>query len=266
MANSIAIGSSASCTGGSAGNLADITVNGGQCFSVPDPNDLPDIIPSLIGSTLTKVEMSVDGGTPTAVATTPATPQLGPAMVTYSTTTAGLNPGSHQICVTAFGTDVTGGSANVSTCVTVKVYDLVLTPATASNELGSDDTHTVTATLNGPAGSVGGYLVGFAVSGQNAGATGTCAPADCKTDASGHVTFTYSVPVAPSSLGVDTITASVTLGNPTGATDTETVTKRWVDTTPPVASCVPTTNPSGKNVPPAGRTRRAGRTRTASTC
>jgi len=258
VANSIAIGSSASCTGGSAGNLADITVNGGQCFSVPDPNDLPDIIPSLIGSTLTKVEMSVDGGAPTAVATTPATPQLGPAMVTYSTTTAGLNPGSHQICVTAFGTDVTGGSANVTTCVTVKVYDLVLTPATASNELGSDHTHTVTATLNGPAGSVGGYLVGFAVAGQNAGATGTCAPADCKTDASGHVTFTYSVPVAPSSLGVDTITASVTLGNPTGATDTETVTKRWVDTTPPVASCVPTTNPSGKNVPPAGSNPKSG--------
>ena len=33
-------------------------MNGGQCFEVPDPNDLPDLIPNLIGSTLTKVEMT----------------------------------------------------------------------------------------------------------------------------------------------------------------------------------------------------------------
>ncbi len=92
--------------------------------------------------------MSVDSGAPTTLTTTPATPQPGPATVTYSTSTAGLGPGSHQICVKAFGTDVTGGSANVETCVTVKVYDLVLAPATASDELGSDHTHTVTATLS----------------------------------------------------------------------------------------------------------------------
>ena len=252
VVNSVAIGSSAACTGGSDGDLADIAVNGGTCTAVPDPNNLPDLIPNLIGSTLTKVEMSVDGGAPTALTTVLATPQPGPVSVTYSTMTAGLDPGSHQICVTAFGTDVTGGSANVTTCVTVKVYDLVLAPASATNELGSDNTHTVTATLEGPPGSVGGYLVTFAVGGQNAGATGTCVPADCKTDASGQVTFTYSVPIAPSSLGVDTITASVTLGDPTGATDTEQVTKTWADTTPPVVACSPTTNPSGKNVPPAG--------------
>lgn len=252
VANSIAIGSGAACTGGTDGDLANITVNGGTCYAVADPNNLPDLIPNLIGSTLTSVEMSVDGGTPTPLTTVPPTPQVGPAMVTYSTMTAGLSPGSHQICVTASGTDATGGSANVTTCVTVKVYDLVLTPANATNELGSDDTHTVTATLNGPPGSVGGYLVNFAVGGQNAGASGACNPADCKTNAAGEVTFTYSVPVAPSSLGDDTVDASVTLGDPTGATDTEQVTKRWADTTPPAAACSPTTNPSGKNVPPAG--------------
>jgi len=156
--------------------------------------------------------------------------------------------------VTAFGTDVTGGSANVTVCVTVLVYDLVLTPATATNELGSDNSHTVTATLNGPAGSVGGYLVTFVVGGQNPGTPGVCIPADCKTNAAGVVTFTYSVPIAPASLGADAITASVTLGNPTGATDSETVAKRWVDTTPPVASCTETVNPSGRKTPPAGTT------------
>jgi hypothetical protein len=252
VVNTIAFGSQAACSGGNAGNLSDIAANGGTCTFVPDPNNLPNLIPNLIGSTLTQVQMSVDGGAPTTLTTTPATPQLGPVTVTYSTSTAGLSPGSHQICVKAFGTDVTGGSANVETCVTVKVYDLVLTPATASNELGSDHTHTVTATLHGPAGSVSGYHVSFTVGGKNAGATGTCVPASCNTDASGVVTFTYSVPVAPTSLGTDNITASVTLGNPTGATDTEMVIKHWVDTTPPVGSCTPTTNPSGNKVPPAG--------------
>jgi hypothetical protein len=258
VVNSIAVGASSACAGGSDGNLSDIAANGGTCFTVTDPNKLPDLIPSLIGSTLTKVQMQVDGGAPTTLATTPATPQAGPVTVSYTTATAGLSPGSHQICVTAFGTDVTGGSADTTTCVAVKVYDLVLTPPTATNELGSDHTHTVTATLNGPAGSVGGFLVTFAVGGQNAGTAGTCSPADCKTDASGHVSFTYSVPVAPTSLGTDTIGASVTLASPTGATDTEQVTKLWVDTGAPTVMCMPTTNPSGKNVPPAGNNPKSG--------
>lgn len=258
VVNSVAIGSSSACSGGTAGDLSAVAVNGGSCFTVTDPNTLPDLIPSLIGSTLTHVDMTVDGGVPTTLATTPATPQPGPVAVTYSTSTAGLDPGSHQICVTAFGTDITGGSASTVTCVTVLVYDLTLAPASATNELGSDNTHTVTATLNGPAGSVGGYLVTFAVGGQNAGATGTCSPLDCKTDSSGQVSFTYSVPVAPSSLGSDTINASVTLADPTGATDTEQVTKTWADTTPPVVTCTPTTNPSGGNVPPAGNNPKSG--------
>ena len=66
------------------------------------------------------------------------------------------------------------------------------------------------------------------------------------------------VPVAPSSLGTDTISASVTLGSPTGATDTEQVTKSWVDTSLPVVTCTPTTNPSGKNIPPAGNNPKSG--------
>ena len=251
VVNSIAI-AGATCTSGSAGTLAQVAVNGGQCFAVPDPNNLPDLIPNLIGSTLTKVEMTVDGGAPVVLATVPVTPVAGPAGVTYSTATAGLSTGSHQICVTAFGTDSTGGSASVQTCVTVEVFDLVLTPATATNELGSDNTHVVTATLNGPAGSVAGYLVDFDVGGQNGTATGVCNPVACTTNAAGVVTFTYSVPVVPGSIGVDTITAEVTLNDPTGATDTEQVTKTWRDTTPPVVSCRPTTNPSGNNIPPAG--------------
>jgi hypothetical protein len=252
VVNSIAIGASAACTGGTDGDLADLAVNGGTCVSVPDPNDLPDLIPNLIGSTLEKVELTVDAGVPSVLTTSPATPAAGPVMTTWSTSTPGLSPGSHDVCATAFGSDVTGGTANVQTCVNVDVYDLVLTPASAVNELGSDNSHTVTATLQGPAGEVGGYLVDFAVTGQNAGATGVCSPVACTTNASGVVTFTYSVPVALGSIGVDTITADVTLNSPNGETDTEQVTKEWRDTTPPAVACRPTNNPGGNNIPPAG--------------
>ena len=54
--------------------------------------------------------MSVNSGAPTLLTTAPATPAAGLVMVTYSTATAPLGPGSHEICVTAFGSDVTGGA------------------------------------------------------------------------------------------------------------------------------------------------------------
>jgi hypothetical protein len=106
----------------------------------------------------------------------------------------------------------------------------------------------VTAHIAGAAGQVGGRTVGFVVTGQNSGATGTCSPTpDCKTDAAGNVAFTYSVPVAPSSLGTDTITVSTVIaGNSTSVT----AIKHWVDTTPPVASCPPGPNP-GSRIPRA---------------
>ena len=88
----------------------------------------------------------------------------------------------------------------------------------------------------------------FVVGGKNAGATGTCNPVDCKTNAAGQVSFTYSVPKADSSLGTDSIAVSAQLGTPP-ATVTVTVAKIWRDTTPPVLTCTPSVNPDGKNVP-----------------
>ena len=82
--------------------------------------------------------------------------------------------------------------------------DLALAPLEETNELGSDDTHTVTATILGDPTQVAGILVDFAVTGQYAGTTGDCVPASCLTDAAGQVTFTYSVPVAPTTQPVGT--------------------------------------------------------------
>ena len=248
IVNSVAIGSGSSCDNNTfgLGTLRQMAVNGGQCFQVPNPGNLPDIIDNLIGSTLESLEIAVDGGAQQPIPNTDITPDLpqpGAASVNYTTPANDLAPGDRTICVTANGSDVTGGVADVTQCETIHLLQLSAAPPEATNELGSDHQHTVTATIAGPASHIVGRTVGFAVTGQNAGATGTCNPASCTTDASGNVSFTYSVPVAPSSLGTDTITVSTTIAEPPATAIA--LIKHWVDTTPPVAACPPGPNPGG---------------------
>jgi hypothetical protein len=94
----------------------------------------------------------------------------------------------------------------------ISVLVPVLQPPFESNELGVDNSHTVTATLLGHAPHVDGWLIDFTVGGQNAGEAGVCSPIDCRTDSNGEVTFTYTVPVEPDSLGLDTISATAHVG------------------------------------------------------
>ena len=232
------------------GTLAQIAQSPGVCTEVPDPNDLPDIIESLVGSTLESLTLTVDG-TPTPISNAEIDPDLphpGLVEVDYATTAQDLTPGSHTICVTAAGSDVLGDSETAQGCVTVQVVNLTATPATETNELGSDNSHTVTATIAGDPSVVAGRPVTFVVGGTNAGATGTCSPVGCTTNAAGQVMFTYTVPKADSSIGTDTITVSAQLGTPP-ATVSVTVQKIWRDTTPPVLACTPSVNPNGRNVP-----------------
>jgi hypothetical protein len=240
------------------GTLQDIADGtGGMCFEVADPGNLPDIIPELIGATLDSLEIEVDGGGQTPISNDDIDPDLPlPAADTasYSTTVLGLGPGDHVICVTANGSDVTGGTASVTQCETIHLLQLEASPATETNELGLDNMHTVTATVVGDPAYVSANprVVDFDVSGQNAGATGTCSPnPDCSTDAAGQVSFTYSVPVEPDSLGTDTIRVSTIIAGQETFIDLE---KEWVDTTPPVPSCTESVNPHGQNTPPAGST------------
>jgi hypothetical protein len=130
---------------------------------------------------------------------------------------------SHPTCGTDVDTHATAcgesyiliaGSGVVSTSP-----NLSLTPATATNPVGT--THTVTATVTTAAGGpASGVHVNFLVTGANAGASGTCVPASCDTDASGHVTFTYT----GTNAGDDTIHASITVG---GSTQSATAAKTW---------------------------------------
>lgn len=258
VVQSIAIGNNTSCTTGTDGTLqamADGT--GGTCVHIPDPGDLPNIIPDLISSSLDSLTISVDGGAAAPITTTPALPQPGAISVPYTTTVSGLGPGDHTICVTATGSDA-AGSASTTRCETIHVFSLSLGPSNAFNELGTPgQTHTVTATLAGPntmASSNVGRTIQFSiVSGPNAGKTGTGV-----TGAGGVATFTYTATQGLAGLGTDVIQACFTARTPAGETVCVRVTKVWRDTTPPVAACVPTTNPSGQNVPPAGDNPKSG--------
>ncbi len=135
-------------------------------------------------------------------------------------------------------------SVNVRGCAAA----IKLAPPTATNELTTGANHTVTATVLDNFGNpVPGINVSFDVTaGPNAGATGSGT-----TSAAGTVPFTYPAAViGPAGLGTDTIQACFTNGE--GKAVCDTAQKTWVDTTPPTATCSPTTNPSGKNVPTAG--------------
>ena len=130
---------------------------------------------------------------------------------------------SHPTCGTDPSTGTTAcGEAYVLVSgqgLVVTAPDLSLTPATGSDPAGG--THTVTATVTQSGASASGQTVSFQITGQNAGVSGTCAPASCQTDANGKVTFTYP---DTNGAGTDTIDASVTIG---GTTEHATATETW---------------------------------------
>jgi hypothetical protein len=65
--HAFAVGSGSRCNSGSAvgSRLIDMaTLSGGTCTDVPTPSELPDILPQVVGSKLTKATYTVDGGEP----------------------------------------------------------------------------------------------------------------------------------------------------------------------------------------------------------
>lgn len=128
---------------------------------------------------------------------------------------------------------IASGGSLFGLCVkgelTAAIPEITLAPPTAENNVGSP--HTVTATIASGGTAVVGELVTFTVTdGPNTGASGACVPADCKTDSSGQVSFTYT---GTGGIGTDTIQAcfSDDLGNSHCAT----ATKTWVNN-PPVCT------------------------------
>ncbi|MEO8625836.1 MAG: hypothetical protein ABI452_03975, partial [Candidatus Limnocylindrales bacterium] len=111
---------------------------------------------------------------------------LAVATDTASHPTCGVDPDtSLEACGEAY--ILIAGSAIVVNSLVISV-----SPLDATNPVGTN--HTVTANVHDASGAppVAGQLVDFTVTGVNSGATGTCAPVDCKSDASGNVSFTYA--------------------------------------------------------------------------
>lgn len=113
--------SACNVTGGQ-GSLEHIaTTTGGKCIPVQNASQLPDIVPGVIASQLTHLMLKVDGGADIPITNiTPSLPKDGPATVDYTVTTPPLAAGTHQLCVTAHGTDG-GGAGTVTECTTVRV-------------------------------------------------------------------------------------------------------------------------------------------------
>lgn len=235
IVNTYGIGTIApgSCSVGQAlRTIADAT--GGICTEVADPSTLDTVLPAAL-TDIVSLDIEVNGG---LVASTAGSEPL--SMHIEDVDISGIVvPGLNTVEATAIAEDGTTVTADVS----FEVIDMTLEPAAEVNELGEDNEHWVTATLLGSPGVVGGRTITFEVTGQNPEG-----PTDVVTNAAGVAQFHYTVPVEPDSLGTDTISATSIID---GHSVTLEVTKEWLDTTPPVAECVESVNPHGKQKPTA---------------
>jgi large repetitive protein len=226
IAHSVAIGTESSCTTNQgSGSLAQIAQGtGGQCFHVPDPGNLPAIIPSFVGSALDSLDLQVDGGIPIPISNSgiiPPLPESAPITVTYTTLAQSLAAGSHEICVTA-NCSAPQGAGSATQCETIQIDAAVNHPPVAvddsyttdedvlvsgnvlSNDTDPDsDPLTVTANTNPSNGTL---------SGINPDGSFTYTPNAnfCGTD-----TFTYTVSDGrtPPLTDIGTVTINVTCVN-----------------------------------------------------
>lgn len=149
-----AVGSGSDCDAGSAalGTLRDISnATGGSCTNVPDPEDLPSILPSIIMSQLVGLTLTLDASPVVIDTITPSLPQDGPATATYSTTLPAPGLGLHTVCARSTCTDASGevqpeecstfriNAPPVAKCEDVSVAADAMCQAEASIDEGSFD-------------------------------------------------------------------------------------------------------------------------------
>ncbi len=240
--DSFAIGASAACGSGAGVDLQRMAdLSGGSCTPLPDPADIVTALPDLIATSLDSIQVAVDGGN-VATNTSIVLPADGPVTADYDAL-PNRGVGDYNITATAEGSD-NAGSDTVVANVDVHLLQLAADPANAVNELSADTEHTVNARILGGTGP--DRNIDFAViAGPHSGAAGS----SLATPGGADVSFQYvAVANECSSLGTDTINVSTTIA---GMLDNVILTKDWVDTIAPVATCEPTENPHGNNKPNA---------------
>lgn len=231
--HTFAVGAGSGCQVGAYSDSLQVIADrtGGECTHVPDPANLPDVLPDLLASELSSLTATVDGGPAAPVtAVSPGLPQDGPATVDYSYTTGTLTSGTHEICVTAHGED-SGGTGAVTDCVTVIVND----PPTVdpSGPYAGQEGHAVAIAglVTDPDGpSLTTHWTATAASGVDAGATCSFANASavsttvtCTDDGVWTLRLTADDGVNPpvsatTSLTLTNVAPAVTIGSPADGT------------------------------------------------
>ena len=243
--DSFAIGAGSTCGNPafpSLQRMADLT--GGQCTPVPNPANLPSLLPNLIATSLDDVQIAVDGGN-VATGCLPGLPAPGPISSSCSANPS-LGVGDHDIEATADGSDNSAPGSVTANSVQIHLLQLTAAPPNEVNELSVDNAHSVTAAILGGTGP--DRSVDFVIGGQNALTAMPPNASILATPGGASVSFNYTVPIACPSLGQDTITVSSTIA---GMSDSIAATKNWVDTIVPEATCTPSVNPHGNNEPNA---------------
>ena len=161
--------------------IVDLGLSGSDCEVVADLGQLSGVISDSIGSSLTGVGVSVDGGSTIPATTTPALPLAGPASATFnaSISTTGFTAGPHTICATADGVDA-GGSGVVTECVTIDVL------AAGSSVVNCAGPTTCSATATDPGRSALAFNAPAAFEEQvviepSVGPPGACGGQNCRT-------------------------------------------------------------------------------------
>ena len=217
--HTFAIGADAACTTTQAtkGTLQEIAdATGGTCTELSNPQDAIDVLPQVIGSSLTGVSVSVDGGGFSPAATTPGVPLTGPASANWQFTTSALTPGDHQLCAKASGTDG-GGAGSVSECITVHVNAAPVVTATGGSGVeGSPIAISANITDDGSPSISWSYVAGIGVDSGTTCGFGPAAAAttfQCNDDGTFTVTATVNDGINPPVAASATVT--VTNANPT---------------------------------------------------
>jgi len=219
IVHSIAVGTGTSCETdqGNGSLLAMAQGTGGQCFQVPDPGDLPDIIPNFIGSSLDSLEIQVDGGTSISIPNDDIEPDAlpqnpGPKSVNYTALALDLEAGTHEICVTAYCSDPLG-SNHATQCETVEIIAQQPPVAVDDTYSTSEDTSLIISApgvLNNDTDPNGDTLT---VTSNTNPSHGTVTQ-----NSDGSLTYTPNANFC----GVDSYTYTISDGH--GGTDTATVT------------------------------------------
>ncbi len=143
----------------------------------------------------------------------------------YSALAVATDTSSHPTCGIDPNTKLSAcGEAYVlisGSSIVVTSGSIAVSPADSTNPVGTS--HTVTANVTSAGSPLVGKVVTFTVTGQNAGATGTCVPVGCASDSSGNVSFTYA---DANGAGDDTIKASFTDAG--GSLQAATAQEHWV--------------------------------------